>query len=84
VSLGIVGALAEEWRSYVGFLCEIFISLDNDIEDSLCWSKNLRGGTFTMKLGYKVWKEDLFTGPKKWWCSMLWKSKSPTRCKLTL
>jgi hypothetical protein len=41
-------------------------------------------GTFSVKLGYNAWEEDCFTGPQKWWWGLLWKSKAPTRCKISL
>jgi hypothetical protein len=62
--LGLSGELVEEWRSYVGLLCENHISLDNDLEDTLCWSRNPKGGFFTAKLGYEAWKEEMFVGEK--------------------
>jgi hypothetical protein len=39
--------------------CAKISSLSNEgSEDTLCWSKNLKEGTFTTKLGYKAWAEE--------------------------
>jgi hypothetical protein len=40
ITLGLPEALAEEWENYIGLLCENFISLDEELDDTLCWSKN--------------------------------------------
>jgi hypothetical protein len=60
-----------------------FITLDDKSNESLCWSKNPKEESFTMKLGYKFWHEEIFEGPKKWWWGFLWKMKAPTRCKFS-
>jgi hypothetical protein len=62
--LGLNGDMATEWNSYIGLMCENHILLDNEIEDSLCWSKNHKGGSFTVKLGYKSWQEFNLVGGK--------------------
>jgi hypothetical protein len=41
----------------VGKLCENYILLDEDMEESLVWMKNIKNGSFTAKLGYKSWTE---------------------------
>jgi hypothetical protein len=74
----------KEWEKYIGLLCENLIILDDEIADSLCWSKNPKDGTFTAKLGYKAWQEEKFEGSKKWWWGPIWKTKAPPRCKITL
>jgi hypothetical protein len=52
IALGLPKVLKEEWN-YISLLCEKFISLDEEIEDSLCLSKNSKDKTFTKKKGYK-------------------------------
>jgi hypothetical protein len=83
-SLDLPEAMRDEWNSFISLLCENFISLDRDSEDSLCWSKNTQNGSYSVKLGYKAWLEDNFVTHPKWWWKPLWKLKAPPRCKLTL
>jgi len=71
--------LVEKWDNYIGRLCKNFISMDEEANDTLCWSKNTKDGTFTAKLGYKVWQEDNFEGPKKWSWGTIWKIKAQPR-----
>jgi len=52
--LGLPDDLPAEWNSFISLLCENFISLESDIEEFLCWSKNPRDGTFTIKISYKT------------------------------
>jgi hypothetical protein len=61
--LGLPAELSEEWNSYVRLLCENFISLDEDSDDSLSWSLNPKNGCYTVKLGYKAWMENRLANP---------------------
>jgi hypothetical protein len=83
-SLGLPDALSVEWDSFISLLCENFITLDDESEDSLCWSKNPKDGSFMTKLGYKSWQEDRLEISLKWWWKPMWKFKSPLKCKITL
>jgi hypothetical protein len=56
--LGLEGVEVEEWNRCIRLLVSNFIMLHDDEEDSLCWSKNVKIGEYTTKLGYKVWMED--------------------------
>jgi hypothetical protein len=76
--------MRDEWNSFITLLCENFITLDREYEDSLCWSKNPHNGSYIVKLGYKAWLEENSETQLKWWWKPLWKIKAPPRCKLTL
>lgn len=82
--LGLPANLTQEWDSFISLLCENFISIDEGTEDALCWSKNLKGGSFTSKLGYNTWEKERQEALPRWWWNPLWKIKAPLRCKLTL
>jgi hypothetical protein len=58
--------------------------MDDDLEDTLCWSRNPKGGFFTAKLGYKAWTRRNVCREKNGGGFRLWKTKAPTRCKITL
>lgn len=53
-SLGLPLDLQEEWDSFITWLCENYVILDEKTKDSLCWSLNQKDGSFTAKLGYKA------------------------------
>jgi hypothetical protein len=55
--LGLPKALSEEWNSFISLLCENFISLNDEIKDSLCWFKNPKDKTFTVKVRYNHGKK---------------------------
>jgi len=82
-SLGLHEVLTEEWAAYIKLRCENFISLDEDVEDSLCWSQNHRNGSYSIKLSCKSWMGDRLEGRVKCWWKPLWKMKSPPRCEIT-
>jgi hypothetical protein len=83
-SLNLPLDMHDEWNSFINLLCEIFITLDREYEDSLCWSKNSQNDSYMIKLGYKAWLEEKSETQLKWWWKPLWKIKAPPRCKLTL
>lgn len=62
---GIPVDLHEEWDS-ISQLCKKFITLEEESDDSLCWSLNPKDGSFKVKLGYKAWQEERLGGQPKW------------------
>ena len=46
-----------EWNSFISLLVSNFIHLNMDIDDKLVWSKNVKNGIYTAKLGYKAMME---------------------------
>jgi hypothetical protein len=49
--------LAEEWNKCIGLLSKNLITLNENLLDFLCWSKNPKNGSFTARLGNKFWFE---------------------------
>jgi hypothetical protein len=47
----------------MNILCKNSINLNQDTEDSLCWSLDFKGDNFTTKLGYKVVFGNMVDGP---------------------
>jgi len=47
------GIEEEEWNSYIASLGRIHVIIKEE-SDSLLWSKNLEGGLYIPKVGYKV------------------------------
>jgi hypothetical protein len=52
--------LADEWNHFIDILSSNCIHLNEEEEDSICWSKNTGTCEFTAKLGYNVVKEANF------------------------
>jgi hypothetical protein len=76
--------ITQEWDDFLYLLCGSYVTINPKVEDSLCWSYNSAKYSFTVKLGYKSWKETHFLGVDlKWWWKPLWKFKASTCCKLT-
>jgi hypothetical protein len=64
-SLEIPLGMRDEWDYYIKLVCENFIVLDRGTYDALCWSRNTKNESFTVRLGYKTWMEESLTCSKK-------------------
>jgi hypothetical protein len=84
VSISLARPLAAEWSHYICLLASNYILLNDEEEDSLCWSKNPRIGEYTTKLGYNVVAEATFSGEKCWWWGSLWKLQERLKRKISL
>jgi len=52
----------EEWVIYTSSLEEKILSLNNEVQDSLCWTRNQLSGNFLVKQGYFSMEESYFLG----------------------
>ena len=73
-----------EWNSFISLLVSNFIHLNMDIDDKMVWSKNVKNGIYTTKLGYKAMMEEMHPSEPLFWTKSLWKSPGPKKAKLVL
>eukprot|EP01018_Ginkgo_biloba_P002192 Gb_33330 [translate_table: standard] len=75
----------EEWKLYIGTLRRSYVRI-KDKGDVLLWSKNLEGGIYTPKLGYKFLCEGVVMEEPQWvltWDVLQKRNKHrPSRCPL--
>jgi hypothetical protein len=62
--LELEGESAEKWEGFVKLLNFNFITLQEDEEDSLYWSRNEKNGNYTEKLDYLSLAEKLLKGKR--------------------
>ena len=60
-----------------------FVSLDEDTQDTLIWTRNEIDGHYTAKKGYEVAIMKQYEGEKPWSWHDLWYSNSPLKTILT-
>ena len=71
------------WKTYTDLLESNFVSLDEDTQDTLVWTRNEIDGHYKAKMGYEVAIMEQFEGEKPWWWHDLWYSNSPIKTILT-
>ena len=60
-----------------------FISLDEEDQDKLIWTRNSTNWDYTTKKGYEMEILDQTKGHKAWWWGVLWESNYPMKTTLT-
>ena len=58
---------AVTWKTYIDLLESNFVSLDEDSQDTLIWTRNEIYGHCTAKKGYEVAIMEQYEGEKPWW-----------------
>ena len=55
------------WKTYIELLESSFVSLDEDTQVKLIWTRNEIDGHYIAKKGYEVAIMEQFEGEKPWW-----------------
>jgi ribonuclease HI len=80
-TLGLEGALKDEWINYTKGLVSVGIEL-TDEKDSLLWSWDTKEGQVTSKLAYKVQMLEGRGEETKFWYTEIWEWQLPIKVKL--
>ena len=83
VELQLEGDDVECWNNYINPLDLNFISLDEDTQDKLIWTRNVIDGYCTTKKGYEMAILEQYEGEKSWWWQGLWDSNILLKTILT-
>jgi hypothetical protein len=76
------GGLEEEWNAFTGNLKLNFICLEEEVANSLSRAKNVKSGTYSVKLGYLALVEGSLEGGIKWWWKSIWKWNAPEKMRV--